>query len=84
MYAFSRCGYCHPDLITVVETAAGTLLKEAAADRGYVSAGLGAACRRLPLTEGSVRTGWEEGGGTALGGEAPGSSGAGGHQGAGC
>lgn len=38
VYAFSRCGFCHPDLITVVETAAGTLLKEAAADRGYVSA----------------------------------------------
>ena len=37
VYAFSRCGFCHPDLITVVETAAGTLLKEAAADRGYVS-----------------------------------------------
>ena len=36
VYAFSRCGFCHPDLITVVETAAGTLLKEAAADRGYV------------------------------------------------
>ena len=39
VYAFSRCGFCHPDLITVVETAAGTLLKEAAADRGYVSCG---------------------------------------------
>ena len=36
VYAFSRCGFCHPDLITVVETAAGTLLKEAHADRGYV------------------------------------------------
>lgn len=38
VYAFSRCGFCHPDLINVVETAAGTLLKEAAADGGYVSA----------------------------------------------
>lgn len=38
VYAFSRCGFCHPDLITVVEVAAGTLLKEAAADRGYAIA----------------------------------------------
>ncbi|KAL4444643.1 hypothetical protein ABPG77_002460 [Micractinium sp. CCAP 211/92] len=40
VYAFSRCGFCHPDLINVVETAAGTLLKEAAADGGYAIANI--------------------------------------------
>lgn len=35
-YAFSKCGFCHPDLLEVVGTAAGKLLQEAEEDRGEV------------------------------------------------
>eukprot|EP00887_Chlorella_sp_A99_P005955 scaffold29.g5955.t1 len=33
-YAFSKCGFCHPDLLEVVGTAAGKLLEEAEEDKG--------------------------------------------------
>ena len=39
VWAFSKCGFCHPDLVLVVERAADTLLREAAADRGEVREG---------------------------------------------
>ena len=34
--AFSKCGFCHPDLISVVETAAEKLLAEPVAEGGKV------------------------------------------------
>lgn len=34
VYAFSKCGFCHPDLVSVVETAAGKLLAEPAVEGG--------------------------------------------------
>ena len=36
VYAISKCGFCHPDLVGLVERAAGLLLEEAPADGGEV------------------------------------------------
>ena len=59
-YAFSKCGFCHPDLLEVVGTAAGKLLEEAEEDRGEVNGGEGG---EVGCSRGGQGGGWRGGGG---------------------
>ena len=54
VFAFSKCGFCHPQLVTVVETAAGVLLAEAAADRGEAVADIVDAFSRVGCSQPEV------------------------------
>lgn len=51
VYAFSKCGFCHPDLISLVDQAGSMLLKEALHDNGEAIAGIVDAYSRVGCAE---------------------------------
>lgn len=51
VYAISKCGFCHPDLVGLVERAAGLLLEEAPADGGEALANILDAYSRVGCSE---------------------------------
>jgi hypothetical protein len=51
VYAFSKCGFCHPDLISLVNQAGSMLLKEALHDNGEAIAGIVDAYSRVGCAE---------------------------------
>ena len=54
VYAFSKCGFCHPDLVLLVDKAGALLLKEALHDRGEAIASIIDAYSRVGCTESDV------------------------------
>lgn len=54
VYAFSKCGMCHPDLLYVVETTGAMLLKEAEYDQGEAIASIVDAYSRIDCFEPDV------------------------------
>ena len=51
VYAFSKCGFCHPDLISLVDRAGSMLLKEALHDNGEAIASIVDAYSRVGCAE---------------------------------
>jgi len=51
VYAFSKCGFCHPDLISLVDQAGSMLLKEALHDDGEAIASIVDAYSRVGCAE---------------------------------
>lgn len=54
VYALSKCGFCHPDLVAIVERAGGILLEEAAHDRGEAIASIVDAYSRVGCDDSDV------------------------------
>ena len=54
VYAFSKCGFCHPDLVLLVDKAGSLLLKEVLHDKGEALSSIIDAYSRVGCTESDV------------------------------